>query len=71
MAVAGRELAVGDREAVRPGLLQVVLEVGDEIRTVDGVKVGSIDEAVDQMRGKPGSTVKLTIVRPGRVSMST
>nr|WP_240653213.1 S41 family peptidase [Sphingomonas crocodyli] len=27
---------------------------------------GTLDEAVDQMRGKPGSKITLTIVRPGR-----
>jgi carboxyl-terminal processing protease len=27
---------------------------------------GTLDEAVDQMRGKPGSKITLTVVRPGR-----
>jgi len=44
------------------------IKSGDYITHVDGELVFGvpIDEAVDLMRGAPGSTVKLTIVRPGR-----
>lgn len=44
------------------------LKAGDYITHLDGKLIygGTLDEAVDQMRGKPGTTVKLTIVRPGR-----
>src|SRR3546814_744278 len=35
---------------------------------LDGVLIygGTLDEAVDKMRGTPGSPIKLTVVRPGR-----
>jgi carboxyl-terminal processing protease len=41
---------------------------GDFITHLDGVLIfgGTLDEAVDKMRGKPGTAIKLTIVRPGR-----
>ena len=44
------------------------IKSGDFITHLNGVFIvgGTLDEAVDQMRGKPGSTIKLTIVRPGR-----
>ncbi|ARS27161.1 S41 family peptidase [Sphingomonas sp. KC8] len=44
------------------------LKAGDYITHLDGKLIygGTLDEAVDQMRGKPGTAVKLTIVRPGR-----
>ncbi|WP_380878739.1 peptidase S41 [Sphingomonas sp. DBB INV C78] len=44
------------------------LKAGDYITHLDGKLIygGTLDEAVDQMRGKPGTQVKLTIVRPGR-----
>ncbi|PTD26730.1 S41 family peptidase [Sphingomonas fennica] len=44
------------------------LKSGDYITHLDGKLIygGTLDEAVDQMRGKPGTQVKLTIVRPGR-----
>ena len=44
------------------------LKAGDYITHLDGQLVfgGTLDEAVDQMRGPPGTSVKLTIVRPGR-----
>ncbi len=44
------------------------IKAGDYITHLDGVLIfgGTLDEAVDKMRGKPGTTIKLTIVRPGR-----
>ena len=44
------------------------IKAGDYITHIDGEFLYgfSLDEAVDKMRGKPGTTVKLTIVRPGR-----
>lgn len=52
-----------DTPAYRAGL-----KAGDYITHLDGKLIygGSLDEAVDQMRGKPGTNVRLTIVRPGR-----
>ncbi|WP_108811414.1 S41 family peptidase [Sphingorhabdus sp. Alg231-15] len=44
------------------------VKAGDYITHIDGSLIygGSLDEAVEEMRGKPGSPIKLTIVRPGR-----
>jgi carboxyl-terminal processing protease len=44
------------------------LKAGDYISHIDGKLIydGTLDEAVDQMRGKPGTSLKLTIIRPGR-----
>ncbi|MGC6330993.1 S41 family peptidase [Rhizorhabdus sp. FW153] len=44
------------------------LKTGDYITHIDSKLLygGTLDEAVDQMRGKPGSKLLLTIVRPGR-----
>ncbi len=44
------------------------LKAGDYITHLDGTLIygGSIDDAVDKMRGTPGTSIKLTIVRPGR-----
>ncbi len=44
------------------------IKAGDYITHLDGKLVygGTLDEAVDQMRGRPGTQVRLTIVRPGR-----
>jgi carboxyl-terminal processing protease len=44
------------------------IKSGDYITHIDGQLVygGSLDEAVDKMRGAPGTPIKLTIVRPGR-----
>lgn len=44
------------------------IKAGDYITHLDGTLIygGTLDEAVDQMRGKPGTSIKLTIVRPGR-----
>lgn len=52
-----------DTPAARGGL-----KAGDYITHLDGQLLygGTLDEAVAQMRGRPGTTVKLTIVRPGR-----
>src|SRR5579872_518733 len=52
-----------DTPAYRAGI-----KSGDYITNLDGVLIygGSLDEAVDKMRGAPGTKIKLTIVRPGR-----
>ncbi|PZO86850.1 MAG: peptidase S41, partial [Sphingomonas sanxanigenens] len=52
-----------DTPAYRAGI-----KAGDYITHLNGTLLygGTLDEAVGQMRGKPGTTVKLTIVRPGR-----
>lgn len=44
------------------------LKAGDYISHINGELLYglSLDEAVEKMKGAPGSTVKLTIVRPGR-----
>lgn len=44
------------------------IKAGDFITHLDGVLIygGSLDEAVDKMRGRPGTRIKLTLVRPGR-----
>lgn len=44
------------------------IKSGDYITHIDGKLIygGTLDEAVSQMRGAPGSKVSLTIVRPGR-----
>ncbi len=44
------------------------MKAGDYITHLDGVLIygGTLDEAVEKMRGKPGTTIKLTVVRPGR-----
>ncbi len=41
---------------------------GDYITHLDGVLIvgGALDDAVDKMRGTPGTSIKLTIVRSGR-----
>ncbi|MBB5686112.1 S41 family peptidase [Sphingobium boeckii] len=52
-----------DTPAFRAGI-----KTGDYITHLDGKLIygGTLDEAVDQMKGKPGTQVRLTIVRPGR-----
>jgi len=52
-----------DTPAFRAGI-----KAGDYLTHLDGKLVygGTLDEAVEQMRGAPGTNVKLTIVRPGR-----
>jgi carboxyl-terminal processing protease len=44
------------------------IKAGDYITHLDGRLIygGTLDEAVDQMKGTPGTSVRLTIVRPGR-----
>ncbi|HEX8644925.1 MAG TPA: S41 family peptidase [Allosphingosinicella sp.] len=44
------------------------VKAGDFITHIDGRLFygGTLDEAVEQMRGQPGTNVRLTIVRPGR-----
>ncbi|WBH16094.1 S41 family peptidase [Sphingomonas radiodurans] len=44
------------------------IKSGDYITHIDGKLIygGTLDEAVSQMRGKPGSKLAITIVRPGR-----
>jgi carboxyl-terminal processing protease len=52
-----------DTPAFRAGL-----KAGDYITHLDSKLIygGTLDEAVDQMRGKPGTSIKLTVVRAGR-----
>jgi carboxyl-terminal processing protease len=52
-----------DTPAFRAGL-----KAGDYITHLNGALVygGTLDDAVEQMRGRPGTQVRLTIVRPGR-----
>ena len=47
---------------------QAGIKAGDFITHIDGRLFygGTLDEAVDKMRGNPGTSVRLTIVRPGR-----
>ena len=44
------------------------IKAGDYITHLDGKLIygGTLDDAVDQMRGEPGTSIKLTIVREGR-----
>lgn len=44
------------------------IKAGDYITHLDGELIygGTLDDAVDRMRGEPGTGIKLTIVRPGR-----
>ncbi|WP_373487553.1 S41 family peptidase [Blastomonas sp.] len=44
------------------------IKAGDYITHLDGKLIygGTLDDAVDQMRGAPGTSIKLTIVREGR-----
>lgn len=52
-----------DTPAFRGGI-----KAGDYITHLDSVLIygGTLDEAVDKMRGRPGTSIRLTIVRPGR-----
>ena len=52
-----------DTPAARAGI-----KAGDFITHLDGQLIfgSTIDEAVDKMRGKPGTSIKLTVVRPGQ-----
>lgn len=51
-----------DTPAARAGM-----KSGDFITHLDGKFIvgGSLDEAIEQMRGKPGTKISLTVVRPG------
>jgi len=51
-----------DTPAARAGM-----KSGDFITHLDGKFIvgGSLDEAIEQMRGKPGTSITLTVVRPG------
>jgi carboxyl-terminal processing protease len=51
-----------DTPAARAGM-----KSGDFITHIDGKFIvgGSLDEAIEQMRGKPGTKISLTVVRPG------
>ncbi|HEY0412715.1 MAG TPA: S41 family peptidase [Allosphingosinicella sp.] len=44
------------------------LKAGDYITHLNGKFIvgGTLDEAVDSMRGAPGSTIRITVFRPGR-----
>lgn len=44
------------------------IKAGDYITHLDGQMIvgGTLDEAVNRMRGEPGTSIKLTIFRPGR-----
>ncbi|MFW1332164.1 S41 family peptidase, partial [Vibrio parahaemolyticus] len=44
------------------------VKAGDFITHLDGKLIygGTLDDAVDQMRGAPGTAIRLTIYRPGR-----
>lgn len=55
--------ATEDTPAARAGL-----KAGDYITHINGNLIygGTLDEAVDQMRGPAGTAIKITIVRPGR-----
>src|SRR5688500_1345528 len=55
--------ATEDTPADRAGIA-----AGDYITHLNGQLIygGTLDEAVEQMRGAPGTPIKLTIVRPGR-----
>lgn len=51
-----------DTPAARAGM-----KSGDFITHIDGKFIvgGSLDEAIESMRGKPGTSVTLTVIRPG------
>jgi len=55
--------ATEDTPAFKAGM-----KAGDYITHINGQLIygGSLDEAVDQMRGAPGTAIKITVVRPGR-----
>lgn len=51
-----------DTPAARAGI-----KAGDYITRIDGDLIfgGSLNDAVDKMRGKPGTSIKITVIRPG------
>jgi carboxyl-terminal processing protease len=55
--------ATEDTPAHRAGI-----KAGDYLTHLEGKLLygGTLDEAVEQMRGRPGTTIKVTVVRPGR-----
>jgi carboxyl-terminal processing protease len=55
--------ATEDTPAHRAGI-----KAGDYLTHLDGKLIygGTLDEAVDQMKGPPGTSIKVTVVRPGR-----
>lgn len=57
--VAPQEDSPASKKGIKPG---------DFITHLDGKLLygGTLDEAVEQMRGVPGTSIRLTIVRPGR-----
>ncbi|MGE0775344.1 MAG: S41 family peptidase, partial [Sphingomonadaceae bacterium] len=57
--IAPTEDSPGDRAGIK---------AGDYITHLDNQLIfgGTLDEAVDKMRGRPGTKITLTIVRPGR-----
>jgi carboxyl-terminal processing protease len=57
--IAASRETPADRAGIRPG---------DFITHIDGRLFfgGTLDEAVERMRGQPGTSVRLTVVRPGR-----
>jgi len=55
--------ATEDTPAFRAGI-----KAGDYLTHLDGKLIygGTLDEAVEQMRGPPGTSVRVTVIRPGR-----
>jgi carboxyl-terminal processing protease len=55
--------ATEDTPAAKAGI-----KAGDYLTHLNGKLIygGTLDEAVDQMRGPPGTAIKVTVVRPGR-----
>lgn len=57
--IAATEDTPADKAGIKPG---------DYLTHLDGKLIygGTLDEAVEQMRGPPGTHIKVTVVRPGR-----
>lgn len=55
--------ATEDTPAQRAGI-----KAGDYLTHLDGKLIygGTLDEAVEEMKGRPGTSVKVTVLRPGR-----
>jgi len=78
-STSGRYAGVGAQVDVRDGWITIVaplaggpaveagIQTGDRVTQVDGkpMHVASIEEARNALRGTPGSTIRLTIERPG------